>query len=84
MKRIFAGAPQPKSLLYVRARCAVYIAMSSGAANSKPSQLNCEQVAPGRVARPWNSDVFVSHTTMAKWRRLYHESVAAVFARRLY
>src|ERR1700704_3223719 len=48
-KRIFAGAPQPKSLLYVRARCALYIAMSSGAANSKPSQLNCEQVAPGRL-----------------------------------
>src|SRR3982074_2345372 len=33
-KRIFAEAPQPKSLLYVRARCALYIAMSSGAANS--------------------------------------------------
>jgi hypothetical protein len=59
-------------------------AMSSGAANSKTSQLNCEHVAPARGARPWNSDAFVSDTTMAKWRRLYHESIAAVFARRLY
>ena len=82
-KNLCWGAATQVSAICLRSLRPMYIAMSSGAANSKTSQLHCE-CGPAGLLDLGIPRFLCPTRTMAKWRRLYHESVAAVFARRLY